>query len=650
MKNFISKLAGAFLVQDGSPSLVQAQHGALARQMPLMYFILVANTWALAATHMTIAPAWLTLCFPGILTAASAVRVLHWLRSIDIEQSPDLALAELKRTNRLACVVSVLFAGWSFLLVPYGDAFTQSHVAFYMAITVIACIFCLMHLRSAAFIVTVIVNGAFVAYFAMSGQPTFIAIAINMLLVSVGMLTMLRINYDTFSRMIRAQDETLALSAENLQLANIDSLTGLPNRRAFFAHLASALGLAQAENARLAVGIIDLDGFKPVNDLYGHSVGDRLLVSAGVRLASRSGISDLYFARLGGDEFAFVWLNAPDDDAITETCDEICGRLREMFILADATVQISGTIGVATYPEIATLAGDLFDRADYALFHGKRTTRGKTTLFTGAHHQQIHKDAQIEQALRQAELDAELSVVFQPIVDIGTDRTVAFEALARWHNPALGWVSPDQFIPIAERAGIVGSLTHSLLRKALSAAGEWPSDVRLSFNLSAQDLNTPEAVLTLVSIIQRSGVDSGRIDLEITETAFAHDFSQVQKSVDTLRLLGCGISLDDFGTGYSSLTKLHALPLTKFKIDRSFVRDLHLLAPSYKIVKSLLALSRDMELDCVVEGVETEAELATLRDLGAHFVQGYYFSKAISQDEVPSYLGSHPNMATAARA
>lgn len=642
MKNFIAKLTGAFLVQDSSPSLVQAQHSALARQMPLMYFILVANTWALAATHMTVAPVWLTLGFPGILTFTSVMRVLHWLRSINAEPSAEVALAELKRTNRLACLISVLFTAWSFLLVPYGEAFTQSHVAFYMAITVIACIFCLMHLRSAAFIVTVIVNGAFVAYFATSGQPTFIAIAINMLLVSVGMLTMLRINYDTFARMIGAQDEALALSAENLQMANIDSLTGLPNRRAFFAHLTNALGSAQADASRLAVGIIDLDGFKPVNDLYGHSVGDRLLVSAGVRLASRSGISDLYFARLGGDEFAFAWLNAPDDEAITAACDEICGRLRETFILADATVQISGTIGVATYPEIATQAGDLFDRADYALFHGKRSKRGKATLFTGAHHQQIHKHAQIEQALRQAELESELSVVFQPIVDVRTSTPVAFEALARWHSPALGWVTPDQFIPIAERAGFVGGLTQSLLRKALAAAGEWPKDIRLSFNLSAQDLNSPDAVLTLVSIIQRSGFEANRLDLEITETAFSHDFSQIQRSVETLRLLGCGISLDDFGTGYSSLTKLHALPLTKFKIDRSFVRDLHLLEPSYKIVKSLLALSRDMELDCVVEGVETEAELGTLRELGANFVQGYYFSKAISQSDIPGFLTSQP--------
>lgn len=603
-----------------------------------MYFILVANTWALAATHMSVAPAWLTIGIPGALTVASALRVVYWLRFINVDPPADVALETLKRTNTLACVISIVFTAWSFMLLPYGDAFTQSHVAFYMAITVIACIFCLMHLRSAAFVVTIIVNGAFIAFFATSAQPTFLAIAVNMLLVSVGMLTMLCINYDTFARMIGAQEEAQALSTENLQLANIDSLTGLPNRRAFFAHTSNALAAAHAQGSRVAVGIIDLDGFKPVNDLYGHSVGDRLLQSAGTRLALRSGNQDLYLARLGGDEFAFAWTHAPDDELISETCQEICNRLREPFILADATVLISGTIGVAVYPETADTGAELFDRADYALFHGKRAARGRTTVFNAAHHQQIHKDAQIEQALRQADLDRELSVLFQPIVHTGTNHTIAFEALARWRSPSLGQISPDQFIPIAERAGIVATLTHALLRKALAEAKSWPLALRLSFNLSAHDLNTPDAVLMLVSIIRRSGFDPQRLDLEITETAFSHDFNQIQKAVDALRLLGCGVCLDDFGTGYSSLTKLHALPLTKIKIDRSFVKDLHQRPSSYKIVKSLLTLSRDMSLDCVVEGVETIEELTVLKDLGAVFVQGYFYSKAISHDEIFDYL------------
>ena len=231
----------------------------------------------------------------------------------------------------------------------------------------------------------------------------------------------------------------------------------------------------------------------------------------------------------------------------------------------------------------------------------------------------------------------DIAMAFQPIVDIRDHATIGFEALARWDSPALGRVSPARFIPIAERAGMVGTLTRPLLRKALNAAFEWDPSLRLAFNLSAHDLNSSEGLLGVIDIILGSGFDPRRLDLEITETAFTHDFEQVTQSVETLRRLGCGISLDDFGTGYSSLTRLHALPLTKFKIDRSFVTNLHQRPASYKIVKSLLTLSADMGLDCVIEGVETEDELTAIGALGGTSVQGYLFSPPLPADQVVEF-------------
>jgi predicted signal transduction protein with EAL and GGDEF domain len=287
-------------------------------------------------------------------------------------------------------------------------------------------------------------------------------------------------------------------------------------------------------------------------------------------------------------------------------------------------------MGIAVFPNLASTLEQLFDRADYALYHAKRTRRGGAVLFDVEHEKQINIEARIEHLLKQANLEDELSVMFQPIVNIDYGQTVGFEALARWHSPVLGCVSPAKFFSIAERAGIVGSLTRPLLKKALVFASEWEKSLRLSFNLSAHDLNTCEGVLSLIGIIESSGFDPWRLDLEITETAFAHDFEQIKLSVEMLRRLGCGISLDDFGTGYSSLTRLHALPLTKIKIDRSFVTDLHKRPASLKIVKSLLTLSRDMGLECVVEGVETPEELAALRGLGGTLVQGYLYSRPLS--------------------
>lgn len=628
IRNFMS-------VQNENPELLKAQYRAFTRQMPMMYFILLSSTWALAMTHMRIAPAWLTLGVPMLLTGCCLLRAIFWLRTRNSDPSPDLAHAALLRTNRLAGAIAMAFTLWSFALIPYGDAYTRSHVAFYMAITVISCIFCLMYVRSAAFIVTLIVNGAFIAFFASTAQPTFVAIAINVLLVCTGMMSILLTNYRNFESMVVSKQQSEALSCENFRLANLDSLTGLGNRRAFFAELETELAKAQADGVRLALGVMDLDGFKPVNDLYGHLVGDRLLAEVAARLSTTLTASTAF--RLGGDEFAIIAPLPPENTQMVINANAIAAKLRDPYRLPEGTVHISASMGIAVFPELALNCEQLFERADYALYHAKKKQRGGAVLFDSDHEYQINFEAKIESALKQADLENELSVVFQPIIDVRGPQTIGFEALARWDSPQLGKISPACFIPIAERAGIVGSLTKPLLWKALAAASLWGPSLRLSFNLSAHDLNSNDSVLMLVGIIQRSGFDPKRLDLEITETAFAHDFEQVTQSVETLRRLGCGISLDDFGTGYSSLTRLHALPLTKFKIDRSFVKDLHLRPSSYKIVKSLLALSADMGLDCVVEGVETEEELAALTALGGISVQGYLFAPPLLEHEAAKF-------------
>ena len=215
---------------------------------------------------------------------------------------------------------------------------------------------------------------------------------------------------------------------------------------------------------------------------------------------------------------------------------------------------------------------------------------------------------------------------------------MAFEALARWNNPALGNVPPALFIPVAERAGLVGGITRIILEKALATTSNWPENVGLSFNLSTQDICSPDGVVRIVGMILSSGIDPQRLDLEITETAMMYDFERAKTAIETLKALGCGIALDDFGTGYSSLSQLHALPLTKIKIDRTFVSNIDKNPASYKIVKSLLTLSRDMGLGCVVEGVETREEMDTLVKLGGQLAQGYFYSRAISESQINDFL------------
>lgn len=634
-QDIFTKIRDFMSVPRDNPELLKAQYRAFSRHLPLMYFILLTNTWALAVSHYAVAPHWLTITCPAGFTALCGIRVFGWWRSRSVVPTHEIALRALTQTNRLTSILTIAFSAWALALCPYGDLLARAHVAFYMAITVIACIFSLMHLRPAAFTVAICANVVFIAFFGSSGNIVFMAMAVNALLVTVAMMFILQANYRNFARMVDGRTSLKALSNENFRLANLDSLTGLPNRRQFFAQLDQEFEAAQAQGYRLAVGVIDLDGFKPVNDIYGHAVGDKLLMAVGERLTVACG--DIHVARLGGDEFALIVKQVSDDELLKQG-EKICATLRKTFELKEATVQISSSVGFTVYPELASNATDLFEQADYALYHSKRTSRGNAMLFSTVHEAEIHRNARIERALRAADLGNELSVVFQPVVDARTEKTIGFEALARWNSPALGRVPPDQFIAVAERAGIVNRLTRVLLLKALTAAGRWPDDIRLSFNLSNHDISSSEGMIRIIGIILKSGFDPKRIDFEITETAIMRDFEQARSAINSLQTFGCGISLDDFGTGYSSLSQLHALPLTKIKIDRSFVTQLHERPASYKIVKSLIALSRDMGLGCVIEGVETAEELAALMHLGGFEIQGYYYSPPMPELELAAYL------------
>lgn len=637
LRNLLEALRALWSVPRDNPRLLQAQYKALSRQLPLMYFVLLVNTWILAFTHREVAPFWLTLVLPAVMTVACGIRARMWVRAISSVPSAEVILATLRRTNGLSGVIAAGFTAWSLALFPYGDPYSQAHVAFFMGITVIVCIFCMMHLRPAALTTTIVVNLVFVVFFASTRNPTFIATAVNILLVSAGMLIILQQQYQDFTRLVNAQAQTELLSDENLRLANQDSLTGLPNRRQFFQTLEDAMSEAVQHGTGLAVGVLDLDGFKPVNDLYGHSVGDRVLMQVGERLQGI--VSDsVLVARLGGDEFALVIKGNLAGEALLGFGNQLCDELRVSFALPDMPVQIGATLGLATFPDTAENATQLFEYADYALYQGKNQSPGMTCLFSLAHREQLFNEGLTEQALRRADLNAEFYVLFQPIIDICSRRTVAFEALARWHSVELGPVSPARFIPIAERIGMINRLTLPLLAKALQQACVWPAPVRLSFNLSAHDCATLDNVRHIVKVILDSGFDPNRLDLEITETAIMQDLAQVQRAIGQFRSLGCGVSLDDFGTGYSSLSQLHALALTKLKIDRSFVTGVHGKPASYKIVKSLVALSQDMSLGCVIEGVETEQELNSLRTLGCTMVQGYYFSPPISFEKTLEWL------------
>ena len=630
-------LVNLFRVETDKSDLLQAQVKALSKQIPLLFFITVVNTLAVAATHYGTAPYFLTVGFPLVVTIGYAWRGLEWAKLAFRPVSDREAGRILKLTVILGPGCSAVVMAWALTLFNYGDQYAQGHILFYAGVTVLSCTFCMMHLRPAALLMTGVTVVPFSIYFLATGRPVFIAIVISMLLVSSAMIYILLVFSRDFAKMVSYQDGLLKSMLENARIANTDSLTDLPNRRQFLFALQEDLEQAARDEQSLAVGIVDIDGFKTVNDLYGNAAGDSVLKEASRRLRGLCGPTTL-LARLGGDEFGIIVDEDTCDAEIHALGVRICDTLQTPFALPGVVVEVSGSIGFATFPQGGSNAAELFERARYALSHAKQHCRGRPSIFSTEHETEIRYLANLELCLAHADLQSEMSLHFQPIINAEQGKVVAFEALARWISPSLGRVAPDVFIKVAERSDLIHKLSAMLLRRALVEAKAWPSEIRVSFNLSARDIGSREAISNIAAIIESSGVSPGRIDMEVTETAMFQDFEQASMSLRMLKAMGVHISLDDFGTGYSSLSYVRKFPLSKIKIDRSFVKDVETDSDCRAIVKSVIDMCRNLKLACIAEGMETENQVSVLRGLGCNMMQGYFFSRPMPAGEVPGFL------------
>jgi diguanylate cyclase (GGDEF)-like protein len=440
-----------------------------------------------------------------------------------------------------------------------------------------------------------------------------------------------------FKAVIQTKIDLEEVSAENARLASLDMLTGLPNRRHFFSVLGQKVS---SQGSRIAVGIVDLDGFKPINDTYGHRVGDKVLDVIANRLGAARPEA-IEFCRIGGDEFAFIVdLASIESDSLIEIGNALIKSSEDIIRAGDLNISLSCSVGFAVYPDLADSADSAFEHADFALYQAKRMGRGNTLVFSAEHQARITEQSKVEQVLLAADFDAEFYPLFQPIIDVASGKTEAFECLARWTSPVLGRVSPGSFIPIAEQAGLISNITAIMLRKALMDMATWPLDVKLSFNLSPHDITSGFSTMRIISTIMNSNIDPSRIVLELTETALLNDFTTAQRNIELLKASGLSLALDDFGTGYSSLCHVQSLPLDKLKIDRRFVVDVETNPTSQMIVRSLVALCQGIGIGCVVEGAETEAQVNMLRSLGCRTIQGYYYSRPIEASQIDGFLGA----------
>lgn len=634
-------------ISAAEPELLRAQYFAYLKQIPAMYLLVLANIIIFVREHFVSWTSWVFFYIPGIFATICVVRFFMWLRLPREQATLAFMHRTLARTTLLSWALAVAFVSWTLYAFLHSAPEVQIHVLFFVAITIVGVLFCLMQVWQAVLGVLIMVNFVFGCFVLWAGNKVFAVMGTHLIAASVILSIILLFRYRNFSALVRERQASEVLAQKNLELTLQDGLTGLPNRTAFFQALQQSCQTARervqasvgqrAPQRPLAVAIIDLAGFKPINDLRGHITGDRLLIQAGQRMeAIIAGQGKL--ARLGGDEFALLMHSMPDDAACVALAETLSTALHEPFVVDGTQLQLGAAIGIAIYPGLVQQAEDLHLCAGHALHQAKREKKAGVHLFSHVHQERIQRVAQVEQALRGAHLERELSVWFQPIVDMKARSVVGMEALARWNSPTLGAVSPAEFIPVAENSGQVARLTRELLRQALLHAAQWPEDVYLSFNLSVHDLTSTQEMAHICHLLGESNIPPARIQLEMTETAATQDMECMRKVITALNEKGYGVVLDDLGTGFSSLGQLLVLPLKKIKIDRRFAQGIDRKPNSRKIVASLLSLGRDMGLACVIEGVETREELRTLAELGATQIQGYVYAQPMPADKVHDWL------------
>ncbi|WP_428687299.1 putative bifunctional diguanylate cyclase/phosphodiesterase [Roseibium sp.] len=617
-------------VDPRHPDIARAQYNELKTQIPSLYALLMVNAVAVSYTHYDVAPFYLTVGALAAILVISAVRLVAWIKVRHLDPAPAEAVRRLRRTIVIGGLIAAIYITWSLSLDTYGGPEERGHIALFIAITVIGCIFCLTNLPQAAVLVMAVVTIPYLVYYLRQDNDVYTAIAMNIFLVCVVVLQVVFRNHRSFCKLVRSQAETEVLNAENERLAQTDALTNLPNRRYFFSQLETRIGKAKAEQSTIAVGVVDLDRFKQINDTYGHQLGDQLLGEVGKRLNTLS-LPDVVICRLGGDEFGFLCPGDPNE--ATKTGDRICELLSAPYQIGDLQVSVGASCGLALYPQAGTTAQVLFGRSDYALYHAKTNSRGRSTIYSAAHEALMRSEQAVETALQRANLEEEFEVHFQPVVSLPDRTIIGFEALARWHSPSLGEVRPDRFIPIAERTGFVHNLTPFLFAKALKQIKALPGDLCLAFNLSGHDITSPDTVDTLLEIIRSHELPPQMVTFEITETAVISSYDAAEKSLRKLKTAGAKTALDDFGTGYSSLGYLHRLPIDCVKIDRSFLAGIEDPADE-GVVRSIIEMCRSLQMLCVVEGVETRGQLDLVEKLQCRLVQGDLFSGALSYDVI----------------
>lgn len=430
-----------------------------------------------------------------------------------------------------------------------------------------------------------------------------------------------------------AAAETSAQLADKMQtLARTDVVTGLANRAGLNHAMVETL-MEVDEDSSFALFWIDLDRFKEVNDLLGHPVGDRVLLEISRRLKDVCPENSTV-SRFGGDEF-ILFCEVTDRKDAERISSEIHAEIMRTISVDGDRLEVRASLGVALLPDDGLDADTLMQRADLALYHAKVGGRAQTCFFASSMTRDLVRRREIEGELRKALQRDELSIFFQPIVDLESGKIRTFEALVRWFHPEKGELRPDEFIPVAEESGVIVTLGNWITAQAARIAAQWPEDVSVAVNLSPLQIRAPGAALGIKNALREAGLDPHRLELEVTESLFIDNNHATASFIEELSEIGVQFALDDFGTGYSSLGYINTFPFKKIKVDRSFVSGTQVGRKSDAIIRAVAEMGATLEMEIVAEGLETIEQVQSVRAAGCSLGQGFYFSRA-----VPDYLAA----------
>jgi diguanylate cyclase (GGDEF)-like protein len=443
---------------------------------------------------------------------------------------------------------------------------------------------------------------------------------------------------------VRDVTQERALSAQLSHQALHDSLTGLANRVLFEDRLSQTNARTARRGGWNAVLMLDLDNFKAVNDTLGHHVGDLLLVAFARRLEEVTRSSDT-LCRLGGDEFLYLAEGLTSPAQAEEVAERLLGVVAAPFSLAGTQVEQHASIGVVVWEGTSKDCTELLQNADVAMYEAKRQGEGRHVVFTPAMDEDADNHFALTRELGHSLQSGEISMHYQPIVDLATSEVVGFEALMRWEHPERGQVPPGVFIPLAEQSDLIFELGSFALREAISEASSWErtgaqaSELFVTVNLSARQFHDPDLVSMIEGALTASGLAPKRLLLEITESVALVDVVWTTSVIEHLDHIGVAVALDDFGTGYSSLSYLALLHPMIIKIDRSFVSPSHESAYNDTVLEAIVSLGQKLKMTVLAEGIETQGQLEHLRALGCEVGQGFLFSPAVPAGEVAAMLG-----------